>query len=84
MFALQYSTEFGYSRKDVLLIGGSLLGLGFGLYYGVQALGVEPGKAGNFVQLGIFLALCIGWVSSYLLRVVNKVGVCPFSETHAA
>ena len=70
---MQYSNQFGYSRKDVLLIGGVLLGGGFALYYGLQSTGMEPGMAGNFVQAGIFLVLCVGWVASYLLRVVNKV-----------
>ena len=70
---VQYSNQFGYSRKDVLLIGGVLLGGGFALYYGLQSTGMEPGMAGNVVQAGIFLLLCLGWVASYLLRVVNKV-----------
>ena len=76
---MQYSTEFGYSRKDVLLIGGGLLALGVALYNGLQALGMEPGMAGNFVQAGIFLSLCVGWVASYLLRVINKAGPAPTS-----
>ncbi|KAK9824533.1 hypothetical protein WJX72_011140 [[Myrmecia] bisecta] len=66
------STEFGYSRKDVLLIGGGLIGLGYAMYYGLQAIGVSPGMAGNVVQLVIFLGICIGWISSYLFRVANK------------
>ncbi len=41
-----YNKEFGYSRKDVLLIGVGLIALGYALYYGLQALGVEAGYAG--------------------------------------
>ena len=100
------ATEFGYSRKDVLLIGGGLIGLGYGMYYGlqvnqnqpsicvpvlcmarlsmrapllhaclldVQAAGVEAGFAGNVVQLVIFLGICIGYISTYISRVANKV-----------
>ena len=33
---VQRNTEFGYSRKDVMLIGGGLTGAGFALYYGLQ------------------------------------------------
>jgi hypothetical protein len=35
----------------VLLIGGGLIGAGFGLYYGLQATGMEPGMAGNWAQV---------------------------------
>ena len=70
---LQKSTEFGYSRKDVLLIGASIFGGGFAMYYGLQAGGVSAGMAGNFVQLFVVLGLCIGWIGSYIFRVANKV-----------
>ena len=69
----QKNTEFGYSRKDILLIGGGIFALGYGSYYGLQAAGVEPGMAGNFVQFGIFVFFCVGWIASYLFRVLNKV-----------
>lgn len=46
--------------------------MGYASYYGLQAAGVEPGMAGNFVQAGIFLGICIGWVGSYLYRVATK------------
>jgi hypothetical protein len=65
--------EFGYSRKDVMLIGGGLIALGYAMYYGLQATGMEPGMAGNWVQLIIFLGICVGWISSYLFRVATKV-----------
>lgn len=65
--------EFGYSRKDVLIISAALTALGYALYYGLQAGGMEPGMAGNWVQLAISVGLCIGWVSTYLFRVATKV-----------
>lgn len=68
----QKSTEFGYSRKDVLLIGFGIFGGGFALYYGLQAAGVPPGYAGNYVQLFVVLGLCVGWIGSYIFRVANK------------
>ena len=49
------------------------MGLGLGSYYGLQAFGMEPGMAGNFVQFGIFVFFCVGYISSYLFRVLNKV-----------
>ncbi|DBB11550.1 TPA: hypothetical protein ACH3X3_006947 [Trebouxia sp. C0006] len=66
------NTEFGYSRKDVLIIGVSIFGGGFAMYYGLQAGGLSPGIAGNFVQLFVVLGLCIGWIGSYIFRVANK------------
>lgn len=145
---LQRNTEFGYSRKDVILIGAGMIGAGYALYYGLQvgrqrrscataaacaavascaaaqhakqaqllvqqagaccslqrcshsswcvtclepclhcclspahataadlqATGMEPGIAGNWAQLIIFVGLCFGWVGSYLYRVATKVG----------
>jgi hypothetical protein len=70
-----YNTEFGYSRKDIFLIGAGLIGLGYAMYYGLQATGMEPGIAGNWVQAIIFLGICVGWVSTYLYRVATKVRV---------
>ena len=77
--AAQKNTEFGYSRKDILLIGGGVFGAGIAAYYGLQAAGLEPGIAGNFVQFGIFVLFCVGWIASYLYRVLNKVcaACCP-------
>lgn len=69
----QQKGEFGYSRKDIILIGGGLIGLGYALYYGLQAGGMEPGMAGNWVQLIIFMGICVGWVGSYVYRVSTKV-----------
>lgn len=67
-----YNKEFGYSRKDVLIIIVALIALGVFMYEGLQATGMSPGMAGNWVQLLIFLGICIGWVSTYLYRVANK------------
>ncbi|KAL3160673.1 hypothetical protein ABBQ32_010588 [Trebouxia sp. C0010 RCD-2024] len=68
----QKSTEFGYSRKDVILIGAGIFGGGIAMYYGLQAGGVSAGMAGNFVQLFVVLGLCVGWIGSYIFRVANK------------
>merc|ERR1719265_805212 len=64
--------RFGYNRKDVLLIGVGLILIGYGLYYGLQSIGVEPGMAGNWVQLVVFLGISVCWVSTYLYRVATK------------
>lgn len=64
--------EFGYSRKDVIIIGAGLIGVGYALYYGAQSFGVEAAIAGNFVQLFIFLVICVGYISTYIFRVANK------------
>lgn len=77
---MQKSTEFGYSRKDVILIGASIFGGGFAMYYGLQAVGVSAGIAGNYVQLFVVLGLCIGWVGSYIFRVANKVSMSSFTS----
>lgn len=64
--------EFGYNRKDVLLIGVGVTLLGYGLKSGLEFLGVDPLQAGNVVQLFIVLGMTVGWISSYMIRVANK------------
>ena len=32
-------------------------------------------QAGNVVQITIFLGICIGYISTYIFRVANKVGL---------
>lgn len=64
---------FGYTRKDVMLLGGGLTGAGFASYYGLQSFaGMDAVKAGNAVQLTFVLGLTLVWVASYVLRVFNK------------
>ncbi|GMH45930.1 hypothetical protein BSKO_13894 [Bryopsis sp. KO-2023] len=67
-----YNTEFGYSRKDVVLIGVGLIGGGFALKYGFQFAGVDPLQAGNYAQLVIFLGGLVAWVATYVFRVSTK------------
>ncbi|EIE23386.1 hypothetical protein COCSUDRAFT_53324 [Coccomyxa subellipsoidea C-169] len=63
---------FGYTRKDVILLGGGIIGFGYALYYGLQAAGVDSLVAGNVVQLFVFLGIGVGYISTYLFRVANK------------
>ncbi|XP_043693499.1 uncharacterized protein LOC122643978 isoform X2 [Telopea speciosissima] len=64
--------SFGYSRKDVLLIGLGVTVFGIGLKSGLEFIGVDPLQAGNVVQLVMVLGLTIGWISTYIFRVSNK------------
>lgn len=41
-----------------------------------QAAGVEAGQAGNAVQLIVFFGICVGYISTYIFRVANKVLRC--------
>ncbi|KAL2643868.1 hypothetical protein R1flu_011455 [Riccia fluitans] len=63
---------FGYTRKDVILIGVGLLVAGYGIKYSLEAFGVDSARAGNAVQLIMVLGLTVGWISSYVFRVSNK------------
>lgn len=65
-------TPFGYTRKDVLLIGVGVTLLGIGLKSGLEYAGVDPLQAGNVVQLVLVLGLTVGWISTYIFRVSNK------------
>lgn len=68
----QGKTPFGYTRKDVLLIGVGVTVLGIGLESGLEYAGVDPLQAGNVVQLVLVLGLTVGWISTYIFRVSNK------------
>ncbi|KAL2342331.1 hypothetical protein Fmac_003616 [Flemingia macrophylla] len=65
-------TPFGYTRKDVLLIGLGVTSLGVGLKSGLEFAGVDSLQAGNVVQLVLVLGLTVGWISTYIFRVSNK------------
>ncbi|KAL3529119.1 hypothetical protein ACH5RR_008441 [Cinchona calisaya] len=68
----QDKTPFGYTRKDVLLIGLGVTLFGVGLKSGLEFVGVDPLQAGNVVQLVLVLGLTVGWISTYIFRVSNK------------
>ena len=48
---VEYNKEFGYSRKDVILIGVGLIGGGFLFKWGLELAGVDPIMAGT---VGVF------------------------------
>mmetsp|Transcript_41559 Transcript_41559/g.50395 ORF Transcript_41559/g.50395 Transcript_41559/m.50395 type:complete len:213 (+) Transcript_41559:144-782(+) len=66
------NTEFGYSRKDVLLIGVAFTAAGFGAYYGLQAAGFDMVTAGNIILIVLTLGGMVAWTASYIFRVANK------------
>ena len=69
----------------MLIIGTVIFGGGIAMYYGLQAIGISPGIAGNYVQLFVVLGLCIGWIGSYIFRVANKVRLstaCIIGQKH--
>ncbi|KAL4633034.1 uncharacterized protein LOC142630729 isoform X2 [Castanea sativa] len=68
----QAKKPFGYTRKDVLLIGVGVTVIGVGLKTGLEFVGVDPLQAGNVVQLVLVLGLTVGWISTYIFRVSNK------------
>jgi hypothetical protein len=51
LHSVQRNTEFGYSRKDVIIIGAGLTAAGCALYYGLQAGGMDAAMAGNWAQV---------------------------------
>ena len=127
--------QFGYTRKDIILLGVGIIAFGYALYYGLQAracmlasftespcsavqgtvftqapactvlllsmcapwphgykllqcsgllsrihslmtwqaAGVDALVAGNYVQLFVFLGIGVGYISTYISRVANKV-----------
>eukprot|EP00262_Sarcandra_glabra_P004184 TRINITY_DN1516_c0_g1_i1.p1 TRINITY_DN1516_c0_g1~~TRINITY_DN1516_c0_g1_i1.p1 ORF type:complete len:215 (+),score=37.68 TRINITY_DN1516_c0_g1_i1:115-759(+) len=68
----QTKVPFGYTRKDVLLIGLGVTAIGVGLKSGLEFVGVDPLQAGNVIQLVLVLGLTVGWISTYIFRVSNK------------
>ncbi|XVE58878.1 hypothetical protein DITRI_Ditri04bG0204400 [Diplodiscus trichospermus] len=72
IFLVLGQTPFGYTRKDVLLIGVGVTLVGVGLKSGLEFAGVDPLQAGNVVQLVMVLGLTVGWISTYIFRVSNK------------
>lgn len=64
----------------MLILTFGLLALGYALYYGAQAFGVEAITAGNYVQLFIFLVICVGYTSTYIFRVANKVNQYSYKQ----
>ena len=67
-----YNKEFGYSRKDVLLICGFFLAAGFGGFWWLEHSGLDTVEAGRYVQVAIVLLMTVGWLGSYLFRVKTK------------
>jgi len=63
---------FGYTRKDVILIGVGVLGLGVGTKSLLEYLGFDAIQAGNVVQIGFVAVLMLAWTASYVFRVGNK------------
>ena len=76
--------QFGYTRKDVILLGGGIFGVGYGLYYGLQAAGYDALVAGNIVQIFVFLGIGVGYISTYIFRVANKVRAAEIALRHQA
>ncbi|KAL6853809.1 hypothetical protein ACP4OV_019838 [Aristida adscensionis] len=70
--AAKEKAPFGYTRKDVLLIGAGVTVFGVGLKSGLELVGVDPLQAGNVVQLLVVLGMTVGWISTYMFRVANK------------
>ncbi|CAN0904018.1 hypothetical protein LINGRAHAP2_LOCUS22842 [Linum grandiflorum] len=65
-------TPFGYTRKDVILIGVGLTLLGYGMKSGLEFIGLDSFQAGNIVEVVLVLGLTVGWIYTYLFRVSNK------------
>lgn len=72
------NTEFGYSRKDVILIGVGLVGGGYALKFAFELVGVDTLQAGTYAQLIIFLGALVAWVGTYIFRVSTKVELILF------
>eukprot|EP00667_Euglena_gracilis_P020554 EG_transcript_22291 len=64
--------EFGYSRKDVVLICAGIIAAGYAMYYGLQFAGLSPERAGTTSMILINLGLVVGWTGTYIFRVGTK------------
>ncbi|CAD7700555.1 unnamed protein product [Ostreobium quekettii] len=69
---VKYNTEFGYSRKDVIIICLGVAVAGYAVYYGFQAAGVDALVAGPWTSAVVVAGLLFGWVSTYFFRVATK------------
>lgn len=58
-------------RIDIIGLGLGLLGLGGGLYLGLQVLGLESQSAGIWSQV-ILVAGLVVWLGSYLFRALTQ------------
>ena len=68
--------QFGYTRKDIILLGVGIIAFGYALYYGLQAFfGVDALVAGNYVQLFVFLGIGVGYISTYHLQGGQQGGI---------
>lgn len=68
----------------MILLGGGILGFGYALYYGLQAAGYDALVAGNIVQIFVFLGIGVGYISTYIFRVANKVRCFKVPHSRAA
>ncbi|ACK65545.1 conserved hypothetical protein [Rippkaea orientalis PCC 8801] len=58
-------------RIDVIAIGVGVFAAGGVIYLFFQAVGFDSLSAGIWSQ-GLFIAVLVGWILSYLLRVVSQ------------
>jgi len=66
------NTEFGRSRKDVLLICAATLALPFGLRSFLESTGMDPLRAGSTSVAIFMVVVMLGYTSTYLFRVGRK------------
>mmetsp|Transcript_12306 Transcript_12306/g.44874 ORF Transcript_12306/g.44874 Transcript_12306/m.44874 type:complete len:200 (+) Transcript_12306:59-658(+) len=66
------NTEFGRSRKDVLIISFGITVVGYALKTGLTVAGVDEIQAGNWTTAFVMVAILMGYLSTYLFRVGRK------------
>jgi hypothetical protein len=64
--------EFGYTRKDVILICLGVVAVGYTVYYGLQLVGLTDQQAGVASMMLANLGLIVGWTGTYVFRVGTK------------